>query len=159
MSPAVRRCAATCEDCGRPLRPRGTSPEDHPGTVVAVSSTRCSRCAKAHRHGKPTYRKHPNITIGDPCAECGRPMRPNTYTIAEAPGTVDHFHHGICRTCVRRTERLDLRTRPPRPKPVEPPPAGLESDDPTIRTAAASLDRFMSRRRRGTPTPARSTTP
>lgn len=90
-----------CLDCGEPMRPSGSRPEDFPGTRSHNGRGYCSTCYDRHPEGRGT--KPLPIVVPEVChGGCGNRLRPQGEPVSEWPGTISHFRRGLCRTCHRR---------------------------------------------------------
>lgn len=89
-----------CVDCRRPMRPHRTRIADWPGTIARGCHQRCRGCYDRHKTGG--RRNHPKIRVGQPCAGCGRPLRPHHTPLAEAPETVACVRAGRCQPCSKK---------------------------------------------------------
>lgn len=100
-----RDTAATgleCATCHRVLRPRRTTREDHPGTLLAVRKDSCSSC-----YGGREASRRQHIPHRTPCRGegCGAPLRAASRKSKDHPGTRRHAGWGICSTCYERAVR------------------------------------------------------
>lgn len=148
---------AQCFGCARPLRPRGASREEHPGTFSERKRGLCMSCAV---HGEGNWKERQSaveVRIGDPCEDCDRPMRPIGTKSALAPGTVLHYGRGKCKPCYlkvlagdpgkAREERITSRAH--RSLQLPPRPPNLTGEELYLRQWVE--DMVTNRRRRGIP--------
>lgn len=95
----------TCHDCGRNLRPVGTSAEDHPGTVHNQGRGLCStdwqkrKAAGTLHEAEPVRQDMATHCVGP----CGRPLRSRHKPISKYPDTVAHKAKSMCATCYKDT--------------------------------------------------------
>lgn len=87
-----------CQNCDRPIRPKGARLEDYPGTLAGKTSTTCHSC---YREGVRTGQDR--IIPGQPCAGCETPVYPRRHDRPE--GTRRHMARGLCTACYRKWRR------------------------------------------------------
>lgn len=141
-----------CIDCRRPMRPYGTTLEEHPGTVCRAGQN-CSACANTRSRGRqPRAPKPVKLEAGTPCKDCGKSLRPKGTKAGKYPGTIPHQAGGKCRRChladpAQVNEALAFRAKT---SALGDAPDDLEGKDAKAR---ARLDAYMAARRaRGIPT-------
>lgn len=90
-----------CKRCSRPLRMKGESVDDHPGTVLHSARGLCKVCClQAGKDGTlESYPPLPTLHTWTPrnCPDCDRPLRPYKALQADWPGTVGMYGAGRCR--------------------------------------------------------------
>lgn len=92
-----------CHDCGRNLRPVGSTADEHPGTLVNAGRGLCSthwhqrKAAGTLLDADPAWNPMATHCLGP----CGRPLRSRGKPIAQAPGTVAHKSKSMCATCYK----------------------------------------------------------
>lgn len=127
-----------CTGCRRTTRPRDTTIEQYPGTVVEYSVDKCRTCARHERKGPPQYQVTAPEKWAD-CDTCHRPMRPRQVRAKDAPGTVRYQEPGKCLTCHNREQHPEKVDRPlvigrtvtrPLVRHVAPPPPRQAAPEP-----------------------------
>ncbi|WP_026874275.1 hypothetical protein [Jiangella gansuensis] len=64
----LTRTGLVCHTCHRPMRRRGTTAADHPGTVLAETNTRCRSCyerSRRRRNGMPDLHARRRAVVED----------------------------------------------------------------------------------------------
>lgn len=116
-------------ECGHPLRPKGTSLEDHPGTKKHGGYGLCSACyiRQWRKSGKTYTENTEDPRQYDPwgkCAHCKRPMRPHKAKAVDHPGTYTYGGYGHCGACRGRKLRTGTyEDAAPKPEPTFDPTA------------------------------------
>lgn len=99
-----------CDECDRPMRPRGTPARDYPGTVVYRRPGQCGTCyQREYRRDRREYIVGDAATTYARCEDCNQRMRPRGAHLEDHPGTVTCQGPNQCRTCYRRECRRDRR--------------------------------------------------
>ena len=88
-----------CVDCGRYLRPAHSRAYQYPGTVANDGAGRCRPCRSMAISKGVIGRRSTNTKTYSPCVGCDRPLRAWSTKAVDAPGTVVHHSHGMCRRC------------------------------------------------------------
>lgn len=105
-----------CENCNREIRPRGTTADQFPNTVLHGSKQRCATCAKH------VSTKHKDLSATFPCPDCGALLRRAAYTKEQYPEAM-RSRAGRCWRCNQKhrgikpksNRKLPVKT-PARPK-------------------------------------------
>jgi len=104
---APRNDDTECAGCGVDFRPKGTSPDEHPGTVLHCAKGKCRKCYDDER--RPSTRRHVR-GIPSHCFQCSVTIRPRDTPLADAPGTVSYGAQGLCKTCYLK-KRNEARSK------------------------------------------------
>lgn len=90
-----------CSKCDRPMRPKGTTVAQYPGSVHQQGAQdHCNTCYVRERKGPRVRMKMPTH-----CLSCERPLRSHRQRREDKPGTVLYRGSGLCMTCGKRGSR------------------------------------------------------
>lgn len=135
--------------CGYPLRPAHTLLRNYPGTLADGGKGYCQACIRVLKN--PNYKARPkfNDSLGTPCADCGKPLRPKGTLHKNHPGTVAHACRGLCTTCYPKNPSPNPQANRRTPIGFPERPAGLNPTDSHNYTATRNY--IEARRHRGIP--------
>lgn len=101
-TPRIHGTPDNCEKCERPLRPKSSRAEDHPGKFAHAGYGLCSACYQYEEgNGSEEVPTH--------CKRCEKPVRLRRALKTEFPDTVGYHGRGLCQGCYKKQRKQELK--------------------------------------------------